>query len=73
MVIDGHEHPESLIDMVMSTQQTSNQNNVIKFNDNSRLVSWFNIIGLRKYFLTIETDSVTVNSIDGSMNIAFIP
>ena len=36
MIVDGHEHDSSLFKMVMSTQESSNQNNVIKFSDNSR-------------------------------------
>ena len=38
MVIDGEEKDESLFQMVMNTQNHSNNNNVIKFNDNSRYV-----------------------------------
>lgn len=36
MVIDGVEHEESLIDMIIDTQKHTNLNNVIKFSDNSR-------------------------------------
>lgn len=36
MVIDGIEYEESLIDMIINTQEHSNSNNVIKFSDNSR-------------------------------------
>lgn len=36
LLLDGKEIDESLIDMVASTQNTSNDNNVIKFGDNSR-------------------------------------
>lgn len=36
MVIDGIEHEQSLIDMIIATQQFTNSNNVIKFSDNSR-------------------------------------
>lgn len=36
MVIDGVEHEESLIDMIIDTQKHTNPNNVIKFSDNSR-------------------------------------
>lgn len=36
MTIDGREYQESLIDMIIKTQETTNQNNVIKFSDNSR-------------------------------------
>ncbi|KAJ3658174.1 hypothetical protein Zmor_009931 [Zophobas morio] len=35
MVIDGVEHEESLIDMIVDTQKHTNPNNVIKFSDNS--------------------------------------
>lgn len=41
MVIDGEEFEESLIDMIIKTQEFSNRNNVIKFSDNSRLVDAF--------------------------------
>lgn len=36
MIIDGTEYEESLIDMIINTQNFSNPNNVIKFSDNSR-------------------------------------
>lgn len=36
MIIDGQEYEESLIDMIIKTQDNSNSNNVIKFSDNSR-------------------------------------
>ena len=36
MIVDGKEHEDSLFKMVMSTQEASNHNNVIKFSDNSR-------------------------------------
>ncbi|KOB76666.1 Phosphoribosylformylglycinamidine synthase [Operophtera brumata] len=35
IILDGKEIDESLIDMVASTQNSSNKNNVIKFGDNS--------------------------------------
>lgn len=38
LLLDGKEIDESLIDMVASTQKSSNDNNVIKFGDNSRSV-----------------------------------
>ncbi|XP_066258232.1 phosphoribosylformylglycinamidine synthase [Euwallacea similis] len=38
LVIDGEEHEESLIDMIIATQQNSNPNNVIKFSDNSSAI-----------------------------------
>ena len=36
MIVDGKELPESLFSAIMSTQEHSNKNNIIKFNDNSR-------------------------------------
>jgi phosphoribosylformylglycinamidine synthase len=36
LIINGVEETQSLFQMVMATQDTSNANNVIKFCDNSR-------------------------------------
>ena len=36
LIIDGEEVPQSLFKMIMATQDKSNNNNIIKFNDNSR-------------------------------------
>lgn len=36
MIVDGVLQSQSLFDMVMQTQKFSNDNNVIKFSDNSR-------------------------------------
>ncbi|XP_041976671.1 phosphoribosylformylglycinamidine synthase isoform X2 [Aricia agestis] len=41
IILDGEEVQESLIDMVASTQKTSNDNNVIKFGDNSSAIKGF--------------------------------
>ncbi|XP_026485781.2 phosphoribosylformylglycinamidine synthase [Vanessa tameamea] len=41
IILDGKEINESLIDMVASTQETSNKNNVIKFGDNSSAINGF--------------------------------
>ncbi|XP_033111209.1 phosphoribosylformylglycinamidine synthase-like [Anneissia japonica] len=38
MVIDGEEKKNTLFQMVMATQETSNDNNVIKFSDNSSAI-----------------------------------
>jgi len=38
LVVDGDEMDGSLFQMIMATQQHSNDNNIITFNDNSRLV-----------------------------------
>lgn len=41
MVIDGEEMNGSLIDMIMKTQEGSNDNNVIKFSDNSSAIKGY--------------------------------
>lgn len=41
ILLDGNEINESLIDMVASTQKCSNNNNVIKFGDNSSAIKGF--------------------------------
>ncbi|CAG5135184.1 unnamed protein product [Candidula unifasciata] len=41
LVVDGVEQPRSLFSMIMDTQLTSNDNNVIKFNDNSSAIKGF--------------------------------
>lgn len=41
MEVEGKEMKESLIDMVIETQKHSNDNNVIKFNDNSSAIKGF--------------------------------
>ncbi|CAH1958627.1 unnamed protein product [Acanthoscelides obtectus] len=41
MIIDGVEHEESLIDMIIDTQNHSNPNNVIKFSDNSSAIKGY--------------------------------
>ncbi|XP_057663303.1 phosphoribosylformylglycinamidine synthase [Diorhabda carinulata] len=47
MVIDGVEHKQSLIDMIIETQKHTNQNNVIKFSDNSSAIKGFHHRSLR--------------------------
>ncbi|PSN31568.1 Phosphoribosylformylglycinamidine synthase [Blattella germanica] len=47
MVIDGKEQPESLIDMIIKTQETTNPNNVIKFSDNSSAMEGFDVNHIR--------------------------
>ncbi|RZC42112.1 phosphoribosylformylglycinamidine synthase-like [Asbolus verrucosus] len=41
MIIDGVEHEESLIDMIVDTQKHTNPNNVIKFSDNSSAIKGY--------------------------------
>ncbi|XP_006824802.1 phosphoribosylformylglycinamidine synthase-like, partial [Saccoglossus kowalevskii] len=43
MVIDDIEHEDSLFTMVMNTQENSNDNNVIKFSDNSSAIKGFDV------------------------------
>lgn len=47
IVIDGEKKKDSLIDMIIDTQTTSNPNNVIKFSDNSSAIKGFTVEGLR--------------------------
>lgn len=46
LIIDGEEKNESLLDMIIETQTTSNSNNVIKFSDNSSAIEGYDIITL---------------------------
>ncbi|XP_069680466.1 phosphoribosylformylglycinamidine synthase isoform X2 [Periplaneta americana] len=47
MVINGKEQTESLIDMIINTQNYTNPNNVIKFSDNSSAMEGFEVKHLR--------------------------
>lgn len=47
MVIDGEKQKESLFDMIIQTQSTSNPNNVIKFSDNSSAIEGFEVHNFR--------------------------
>lgn len=47
MVVDGREEEKSLIKMIIDTQQHSNQNNTIKFSDNSSAICGFKHQALR--------------------------
>ncbi|XP_025074546.1 phosphoribosylformylglycinamidine synthase [Pogonomyrmex barbatus] len=47
IILDGKEKKESLINMIMDTQNYSNFNNVIKFSDNSSAIEGFTIPVLR--------------------------
>ncbi|CAG7828435.1 unnamed protein product [Allacma fusca] len=46
MLVDGNVYPKSLIDLVMDTQETTNQNNVIKFSDNSSAIVGYEVENL---------------------------
>ena len=47
MVVDGEEMKESLIDMIIETQNHSNPNNTIKFSDNSSAIKGHKVAALR--------------------------
>lgn len=47
MVVDGEEMKESLIDMIIETQNHSNPNNTIKFSDNSSAIKGHQVAALR--------------------------
>ncbi|KAL0104733.1 hypothetical protein PUN28_016396 [Cardiocondyla obscurior] len=47
IILDGKEEEQSLIDMIIDTQNYSNSNNIIKFSDNSSAIEGFDIPLLR--------------------------
>ena len=59
MEIDGKEMKESLIDMVIETQNYSNDNNVIKFNDNSSAIK-----GFKDLDCLVSTDPTKASVVD---------
>ncbi|XP_012939234.1 phosphoribosylformylglycinamidine synthase [Aplysia californica] len=46
LMVDGKEWPESLFSMIMNTQSSSNDNNIIKFNDNSSAIRGYEVKSL---------------------------
>ncbi|CAL1270868.1 unnamed protein product [Larinioides sclopetarius] len=52
LIVDGVQIKENLFEMIMKTQKHSNQNNVIKFSDNSSAIKGFNI----NLFSPVDTD-----------------
>lgn len=58
LLLDGEEINESLIDMVASTQKTSNDNNVIKFGDNSSAIRGYKHKKLRPTNIRIPSQIV---------------
>lgn len=82
MEIDGKEMKDSLIDMVIETQKYSNDNNVIKFNDNSSAIKGFkdlnclvasdptqaSVVGLEKHNRHIIFTAETHNMPTGKLN-----
>lgn len=60
MVIDGKEVNESLIDMIIETQAHTNQNNLIKFSDNSSAIRGFSDLRILGPANSSEASLVTV-------------
>jgi phosphoribosylformylglycinamidine synthase len=46
MIVDGVAHKQSLLDMIIDTQNHTNPNNVIKFNDNSSAIVGYDVKNL---------------------------
>ncbi|KAK6630680.1 hypothetical protein RUM44_002849 [Polyplax serrata] len=61
MIVDGVEEKESLIDMIINTQNYSNGNNVIKFSDNSSAIEGFTIQKFRPQTTTKPAPFTLVN------------
>ncbi|XP_043267465.1 phosphoribosylformylglycinamidine synthase [Venturia canescens] len=49
MIIDGEKKEKTLFDLIIDTQSSSNQNNVIKFKDNSSAIEGFETTVLRPH------------------------
>lgn len=60
MIIDGEVHEKSLIQLIIDTQKHSNQNNTIKFSDNSSAIRGYKHKTLRPVF------NIQGNKIDAS-------
>ncbi|XP_053398667.1 phosphoribosylformylglycinamidine synthase-like isoform X2 [Mercenaria mercenaria] len=61
LVIDGKEEDGSLFKMIMSTQEHTNNNNVIKFNDNSSGIRGYDVIVYKPSDPTEPSRMVEVN------------
>ncbi|XP_047003252.1 phosphoribosylformylglycinamidine synthase isoform X1 [Schistocerca americana] len=68
MIIDGEEQKESLIDMIIDTQNSSNQNNVIKFNDNSSAIEGFQV---KKFHPKVAKEASNFEIEEGMLHIVF--
>jgi phosphoribosylformylglycinamidine synthase len=62
MVIEGNEEDKSLMDMIINTQTTSNQNNIIKFSDNSSAIKGFKVKMLRPCSTNTPSSFTVCNS-----------
>lgn len=62
MIIDGVAHEKSLIHLIIETQKNTNQNNTIKFSDNSSAIIGFKHKAVRP-IIKIENNSFEANEI----------
>lgn len=60
MVIEGKRMEESLIDMIIDTQKHTNDNNLIKFNDNSSAIKGFSDLRVMRPVNSSEVSLMTV-------------
>ncbi|CAC5381852.1 PFAS [Mytilus coruscus] len=68
LVVDDEEVPTSLFKMIMSTQENSNNNNVIQFSDNSSAIKGFDV----KVIQPVNTTEVSkMEEIDAGRHIIF--
>ncbi|GLH08832.1 CLUMA_CG000196, isoform A [Gryllus bimaculatus] len=68
MVLDGKEQSDSLIDMIIDTQNSSNSNNVIKFSDNSSAIKGFEVSSLQP---SNPTEASSFNKVNGLSHLIF--
>lgn len=71
MVIDGVAHEKSLIHLIIDTQKNSNQNNTIKFSDNSSAMKGFTHKAIRPIIKitnnSFEANEMTVTEVDSDL------
>lgn len=63
MIIDGVEHEKSLIQLIIETQKHTNQNNTIKFSDNSSAIKGFKHKTIRPV-LKVVGSAIDANQIE---------
>ncbi|XP_031616970.1 phosphoribosylformylglycinamidine synthase [Contarinia nasturtii] len=73
MIIDGVEHEKSLIHLIIETQKNTNQNNTIKFSDNSSAIKGFTHKTIRPVFTTTNGsfDANEMNIVDVKSDLIF--
>ncbi|CAN8032607.1 unnamed protein product [Ixodes persulcatus] len=62
MVVDGKEEPGSLFSLITATQDTSNDNNVIKFSDNSSAIQGYELRVLQPKDTTVGSAYTVVDA-----------